>query len=123
VLGKQRWSNLYEFKASLVYRANSRTAKATCRNTVIDKQKQNKQTKNHGSWNRRDAQWSRAHAALPEDLGLIPSNHTRQLTSVTPVDTCPPIHIIKTNNINETEYPIGSDCYTVLSRELSQSSS
>jgi hypothetical protein len=33
-LGKQRQADLYEFKASLVYRANSRTVKAPQKNLV-----------------------------------------------------------------------------------------
>jgi hypothetical protein len=42
-LGKQRQINLCEFKASLVYRVNSKTAKATQRNSVSkNKTKQNK---------------------------------------------------------------------------------
>jgi hypothetical protein len=43
-LGKQRQVDLClgKFKASLVYRVNSRTVKATQRNPVSKKQKQNK---------------------------------------------------------------------------------
>jgi hypothetical protein len=39
--GRGRW--ISEFKASLVYRMSSRTARATQRNPVSKKQKQNKQ--------------------------------------------------------------------------------
>jgi hypothetical protein len=38
-LEKQRWQ-ISEFKASLVYRVSSRTARATQRNSVSKKQKQ-----------------------------------------------------------------------------------
>ena len=38
-LGRQRQADLCEFKASLVYRANSETAKATQRNPVRGKKK------------------------------------------------------------------------------------
>jgi hypothetical protein len=41
--GRGRW--ISEFKASLVYRVSSRTARATQRNPVWKKQKTNKQTK------------------------------------------------------------------------------
>lgn len=34
VLGMQRQKDLYEFKASLVYKASSRTARTTLRNPV-----------------------------------------------------------------------------------------
>ena len=34
-LGRQRQAELYEFKASLVYRASFRTTKATQRNPVL----------------------------------------------------------------------------------------
>jgi len=36
-LGRQRQADLYEFKASLVYRKSSRTASATQRNPVSKK--------------------------------------------------------------------------------------
>jgi hypothetical protein len=43
VLGRQRQLDLYEFKANLVYRASSRTARAIQRNIVSkNKTKQNK---------------------------------------------------------------------------------
>jgi hypothetical protein len=49
-LGRQRQAEFCEFKASLVYRVSSRTARATQRDLVLNKQKQkpnqpNKQTK------------------------------------------------------------------------------
>jgi hypothetical protein len=43
VFGKQRQADFCEFKASLVYRASSRTAKATQRNPVSKKQKEKKE--------------------------------------------------------------------------------
>ena len=44
--GRGRWSS--EFEASLVYKASSRTAKATQRNPVLGKKKRTKQTKEEG---------------------------------------------------------------------------
>jgi hypothetical protein len=41
--GRGRWVS--EFKASLVYRVSSRTARVTQRNPVLRKEKTNKQTK------------------------------------------------------------------------------
>ena len=66
-------SNLYveevdgsEFKASLIYRVNSRTVRATKRNTVLKKQ-----TNSAGEM----AQWLKALTALLEVLSSIPRNH------------------------------------------------
>jgi hypothetical protein len=42
-LGRQRQEDLCEFEASLVYRVSSRTARATQRNPVLNKQTNNKQ--------------------------------------------------------------------------------
>ena len=42
-LGRQRQADLYDFKASLVYRASSRTARDTQRNPVSNKTKQKKE--------------------------------------------------------------------------------
>lgn len=42
-LGRQRQADLYQFKAGLVYRVSSRTARVTQRNTVL-KNKTNKQS-------------------------------------------------------------------------------
>ena len=39
ILWRQRQADLCEFKASLVYRASSRTARATQRNPVLKKKK------------------------------------------------------------------------------------
>jgi hypothetical protein len=44
-IGRQREADLCGFEASLVYGASSRTARATQRNPVLNKTKQNKQTK------------------------------------------------------------------------------
>ena len=38
-LGRQRQANLYEFKANLVYRVNSRTTRVTQRNPSSKKKK------------------------------------------------------------------------------------
>jgi hypothetical protein len=72
-----------EFKASLVYRVSSRTARAIQRNPAsktkqnkTKNKKQNQKTKQKSrvlGW--RDAQWLRAPTALPEVLSSIPSNH------------------------------------------------
>ena len=44
-LGRQRQADLYEFKASLVYRASSNTgSKATQRNPVLKSKQSNEQT-------------------------------------------------------------------------------
>ena len=45
IFGKQKQVDFCEFEASLVYRASSRTARATQRNPVLKKVK-NKQTQN-----------------------------------------------------------------------------
>jgi hypothetical protein len=45
-LREQRQEALCEFKVNLVYRANSRTARATHRNLVSNKAKQNKTKQN-----------------------------------------------------------------------------
>jgi hypothetical protein len=45
VLKRQRQADLCEFKASLVYRVNFRTARATQRNPVSTKQNKTKQNK------------------------------------------------------------------------------
>jgi hypothetical protein len=44
-MGRQRQVDLCEFKASLVYRASSRTAKATQRNPLSKTNKQTNKTK------------------------------------------------------------------------------
>jgi hypothetical protein len=41
-LRRQRQADLYEFKASLMYRERSGTARATQRNTVLKSKQQNK---------------------------------------------------------------------------------
>jgi hypothetical protein len=46
VLGRQRQTDLCEFKASLIYRLSSRIARATQRNPVSNKTKQNKTKQN-----------------------------------------------------------------------------
>jgi hypothetical protein len=46
-LRRQMQADLCEFKASLVYRVNSRTARATQRNLVSKKQNKTKQNKNN----------------------------------------------------------------------------
>jgi hypothetical protein len=52
-LGRQRQVDLCEFKASLVYRMNSRTARATQRNPVSkNKTKQNKTKQNKTKQNK-----------------------------------------------------------------------
>jgi hypothetical protein len=53
-LGRQKHAELCEFKASLVYRASSRTAKAPQRNPVSkqNKTKQNKTKKNKTKQNK-----------------------------------------------------------------------
>jgi len=43
-LREQRQEDLYEFEANLVYRASSRTARATQRSLVLDKAKQTHKT-------------------------------------------------------------------------------
>jgi hypothetical protein len=62
----------FEFEASLVYRASSRTARDTQRNPVLKKQT-NKQTKPQKAGEM--IQRLRALTALPEVLSSIPSNH------------------------------------------------
>jgi hypothetical protein len=53
VLGRQRQEDLCEFKASMVYRVSSRTARATQKNPVSKKQKQkNKNKKNQTNKNK-----------------------------------------------------------------------
>ena len=42
---RQRQADLYEFQASLVYRASSRTAKAIQRNSVLKNKKMKKEIK------------------------------------------------------------------------------
>lgn len=44
---RERQINLYEFEASLAYKDNSRTDKATQRNTVLKKKKQSSKESNH----------------------------------------------------------------------------
>jgi hypothetical protein len=44
-LERQRQARIYEFKASLVYRVSSRTAKTAQRNSVSKKQTNNKNKK------------------------------------------------------------------------------
>jgi hypothetical protein len=45
VLGRQRQADLCEFKASLVYRESSRTARVTQRNPVLKNKKKEKKEK------------------------------------------------------------------------------
>jgi hypothetical protein len=70
-----RGRRISEFEASLVYKMSSRTARATQRNPVSEKQKQqtNKQTNKQRGW--RVAEWLRAVAALSEDPDSIPNTH------------------------------------------------
>jgi hypothetical protein len=74
-----RGRQISEFKASLVYKVSSRTARATQRNPV-SKNKQNKtkqnKTKTVFPWGPGEmAQWLRELTALPEVLSSISSNH------------------------------------------------
>jgi hypothetical protein len=55
-LGRQRQTYLCEFKASLVYRVNSRKAKATWRNPVSEKNK-NKKVLSKIAFNDLDFDW------------------------------------------------------------------
>ena len=68
-----------EFKAtSLVYKVSSRTARATQRNSILEKKQQGKKEKKKKNLNVEAgemAQWLRALSALPEVLISIPSNH------------------------------------------------
>jgi hypothetical protein len=81
--GRGRW--ISEFKASLVYKVSSRTARAIRRNPVSKKQKQKKKKPNkqkfkmYVSVSGEMAQWLRALVAFLEDPGSVPS------LSVTPV--------------------------------------
>jgi hypothetical protein len=73
-----RGRRISKFEASLVYRVNSRTAKATQRNPVSKKQKQKtKQRKKNCMVLRAGeiVQRLRALTALPEVLSSIPINH------------------------------------------------
>jgi hypothetical protein len=68
-----RGRQISEFKASLVYKVSSRTARAIQRNPVLEKlkPKQNKKMMLAGEM----AQWLRALPALPKVLSSNPSNH------------------------------------------------
>jgi hypothetical protein len=52
-LGRQRQEDLCEFKANLVYRASSRTARAIQRNPVSKKQKTQNKTKKQKTKNKK----------------------------------------------------------------------
>jgi hypothetical protein len=73
--------DLCEFEASLVYRASSKTVRATQRNPVTKKNEKskNKQTRKKEKKRKEGAgemaQWLRALTAFPEVLSSIPSNH------------------------------------------------
>jgi hypothetical protein len=47
-LGRQRQEDLCEFEANLIYRASSRTARATQRKTHLEKTKNQNQNKQRG---------------------------------------------------------------------------
>jgi hypothetical protein len=64
-----RW--ISEFKASLVYKVSSRTARATQRNPVSKTPKKKKWRLEVGEM----VQWLRTLTALPEVLRSNPSNH------------------------------------------------
>jgi hypothetical protein len=53
--GRGRW--ISEFKANLVYRVISRTARATQRNPVSGNKKQTKQTKQNKQTNKTPSEW------------------------------------------------------------------
>jgi len=61
-LRRQRQVDLYEFEVSLVYKASSRTARATQRSLSQTNKQTNKQI-------------TLLLAPIPEDLGSIPSTH------------------------------------------------
>jgi hypothetical protein len=68
--GRGRW--ISEFKASLVYKVSSRTARAIQRNPVSKKKKQ-KQNKSNKAGEM--VQWLPAFAALAEESDLVLSTH------------------------------------------------
>jgi hypothetical protein len=56
--GRGRW--ISEFEASLVYKVSSRTARATQRNPVLKKNKQNKKQLNNNNNNKKECPpWQR----------------------------------------------------------------
>jgi hypothetical protein len=71
--GRGRW--ISEFKASLVYRVSSRTARAIQRNPVSKTQKKRKKERKKTEEARDWAQMLRSLASLPEVLSSVPSNH------------------------------------------------
>jgi hypothetical protein len=72
-----RGRRISEFKASLVYKISSRKARAIQRNPVLKKQNKNKKQTNKKCRVGAEelASWLKAHTALTEDLGSIPSTH------------------------------------------------
>ena len=65
-LGRQRQSDLCEFEASVVYRARSRTARATQRNLVsINKQTNKIHKHNHNLTATEEARWG--HIFIPRE--------------------------------------------------------
>jgi hypothetical protein len=77
--GRGRW--ISEFQVSLVYKVSSRTARATQRNPVSEKQKQNKNKRIDRIKCKIEAgemtQRLRRLTALVEDLNLFPITYSR----------------------------------------------
>jgi hypothetical protein len=72
-----RHRRISEFKASLVYKVSSRTARATQRNPVSKTpKKQNKtKTKTKTKLNKGLERWLRTMSVFAEDPGSVPSTH------------------------------------------------